>query len=106
MPCALSDGHDRGTTVLGRFPGYITKAQARGASYLDIGDAWNALSPAERTAAKNHFLDVIASRGDRVLLSVPKGEVPDTGPLADEVAYLTGDKGYIWVNQWSLRPGG
>ena len=26
--------------------------------------------------------------------------------LADEIAYLTGEKRYVWVNQWSLRPGG
>lgn len=105
---ALSEAHvtDSGTTVLGRFLVYIAKAQSLGASYFDIGDAWNSLSPAEQTAANNHFLDVIAGRGDRVLLSVPKGEVPTTGPLADEIAYLTDEKGYVWVNQWSLRPGG
>jgi len=41
-----------------------------------------------------------------VLLSTPKGEIGGTGALADEIAYLTGEKGYVWVNQWSLRPGG
>jgi hypothetical protein len=45
----------------------------------------------ERTAANNHFLDVIAARGDRVVLSVSKAEVPGAGPLADEIAYLTGE---------------
>jgi hypothetical protein len=106
---ALSEANltDSGTTVLGRFPGYIAKAQARGASYFNIGDAWDALAPADRTAANNHFLDVIAERGDRVLTSVPKGEIPETGSaLSDEIAYLTGEKGYSWANQWSLRPGG
>jgi RHS repeat-associated protein len=108
---AVSEAHltDSGSTVLGRFEpggGYIAKAQATGASYFDIGDAWDALTPAERTAANNHFLDVIAERGDRVLLSTPKGEIGGTGALADEIAYLTGEKGYVWVNQWSLRPGG
>ena len=107
----LSEAHlaGSGTTVLGRFEpgaGYIAKAQARDASYFDIGDAWYALTPAQRTAANNHFLDVIAERGERVLLSVPKGPATGTGALADELAYLTREKGYVWVNQWSLRPGG
>jgi hypothetical protein len=108
---ALSEAHltDSGTTVLGRFApggGYIAKAQATGASYFDIGDAWDALTPAERTAANDHFLDVIAERGDRVLLSTPKGQIGGSGALADEIAYLTQEKSYVWVNQWSLRPGG
>jgi hypothetical protein len=97
---------DSGDTVLGSYPGYITKANSQGASFFDIGDAWNALTPAERTAANNHFLDVIAGRGDRVLLSTSKTEIQAGTALADEIAYLTGQKGYVWVNQWSLKPGG
>ena len=106
---ALSEAHitTSGDTVLGRFPGYIAKAEARGASHFDIGSAWNSLSVDERSAANNHFLDVIAERGDRVLLSLTKGEIPETGSsLSDEIRYLTSEKGYRWVNQWSLRPGG
>jgi hypothetical protein len=95
-----------GDTVLGSYPGYINRASAKGASYFDVGDAWEALTPAQRTAANNHFLDIIASRGDRVLLSVPKYQIQQGTALADEVAYLTSQKGYVWVNQWSLRPGG
>jgi hypothetical protein len=79
---------------------------ARGASYLDIGDAWKGLTDAERLAANRHFLDTVTSRGDRILLSTPKSKIqPDTS-LAWEVEYLTGERGYVWVNQWSLRPGG
>jgi len=95
-----------GDTVLGSYPGYITKANSRGASYYSIGDTWNTLTLAQRTAANNHFLDVIAGRGDRVLLSTPKMQIQSGTAPADETAYLTGEKGYVWVNQWSLRPGG
>ena len=95
-----------GDTVLGSYPGYINRANTRGGGYFDIGNAWEGLTPAQRTAANNHFLDVISARGDRVLLSVPKSQIQQGTALADEVIYLTKQKGYVWVNQWSLRPGG
>jgi hypothetical protein len=93
-----------GDTVLGHFPGYVEKARRQGASYFDIGDAWNGLTAAQRTAANQHFLDRIAASGDRVVLSVPKTKVRPGSALADEIRYLTREKGYRWVNQWSLRP--
>jgi hypothetical protein len=100
----MTDSRD---TVLGRYkdqPNYIDKANARRASYFDIGDAWKSLSETQRTAANDHFLDVIAGRGDRVLLSTPKYDIPSGTSLAHEIQYLTQEKGYVWVNQWSLRP--
>jgi hypothetical protein len=100
---------DSGDTVLGSFagsPNYIGKAQALGASYFDIGGGWDALSPAERTAANDYCLDQIAARGDRVLLSTPKLQIQSGTALSNDIQYLTQDKGYVWVNQWSLRPGG
>jgi RHS repeat-associated protein len=101
----LAEQHltNSGDTVLGSYPGYITKANAKGASYFDIGNAWDSLTPAQRTAANNHFLDVIASRGDRVLVSTPKLQIRSGTALSSEIQYLTGEKGYVWVNQWSLR---
>jgi RHS repeat-associated protein len=105
---ALSEANITGSgrTVLGHYPGYIEKAQRTGASYFDIGDAWNTLTPAQRTAANNHFLDVVTGAGDQIYLSVPKGSINPGSALADEVRYLTGEKGYQWINQWSLKPGG
>ncbi len=98
---------DSGETVLGHFPGYITKANTKGASYFDIGSAWNDLTPEQRWAANTHFLDKIASKGDTVNLSLPKGEIRSGSYLSKEINYLTSQKGYKWVNQWSLRsPGG
>ncbi len=95
-----------GDTVLGHHPGYINKANARGASYFDIGDAWDSLNDARRWAANRHFLDTVASRGDRILLSVEKSKIRRNSWLAREVEYLTQQRGYVWVNQWSLRTGG
>ncbi|MBN1852516.1 MAG: hypothetical protein JW829_07315 [Pirellulales bacterium] len=91
-----------GKTVLGHFPGYIDKAKARGASYFDIGDTWDTLSDAERWAANRHFLDKIANAGDKVLLSLPKTKIRPDSYLAKEIQYLINEKGYRWINQWSL----
>jgi RHS repeat-associated protein len=104
----LAEAHitQSGDTVLGHFPGYIDKANTRGASYFDIGDMWNNLTPNQRWAANTHFLDQIAARGDRVLLSLPKGDIRPGSYLADEIRHLTEHRGYVWVNQWSLRPRG
>jgi len=101
----LAEAHitNSGKTVLGHFPRYKDKARARGASYFDIGDDWNRLTPAQRIAANNHFLDKIAAAGDDVLLSLPKKEIRRGSALEHEVEYLTREKGYRWVNQWSLK---
>jgi len=103
---ALSEANitGNGRTVLGHYPGYIEKAQRTGSSYFDIGDAWNTLSPAQRTAANQNFLDVVTDAGDQIFLSLPKTKIRPGSALADEVQYLTGERGYQWVNQWSLRP--
>jgi hypothetical protein len=100
----LSEAHitDTGETVLGSFPGYITKAEARGASYFDIGNVWNRLTNEQRMFANQHFLDVISSRGDKVLLSIPKTFIREISWLRNEIDYLRMFKGYKWVNQWSL----
>ena len=105
---ALSEANITGSgrTVLGHYPGYIEKAQRTGASYFDIGDAWNTLTPAQRTSANMHFLDEVAGAGDQIFLSLPKSEIRRGSALADEIQYLTGEKGYQWINQWSLRPSG
>ena len=96
-----------GKTVLGSFAGpknYIAKAKERGASYFDIGDEWNRLTPAQRTAANDHFLDRISAARDQVLLSTPKTRIEPGTALAHEVQYLVKQKNYRWVNQWSLKP--
>lgn len=93
-----------GETILGSFPGYINKANSRGASYFDIGGAWNDLTPTQRWEANVNFLDRIAEKSDIVNLSLPKSSIDPNSYLAKEVEYLVSQKGYKWVNQWSLRP--
>ena len=93
---------DTGETVLGRYPGYIIKARARGASYFDIGDVWDVLNNERRLFTNTHFLDVISRRGDKVLLSIEKGLIRQNTWLAREIHYLTLFRGYKWVNQWAL----
>ena len=44
-----------GKTVLGSYPGYTTEAKALGASYFDIGPAWEGLTPAPTMGGKQTF---------------------------------------------------
>jgi RHS repeat-associated protein len=97
-----------GDTVLGRFSGYIDKAQASGASYFDIGPMWGTLKTLgiDPWTLNKYFLDTRIAAGDRILLSVPKNDIPLTGYLRQEINYLTDPVtgGYRWVNQWALVP--
>lgn len=103
-----------GKTVLGPYNPesvrYITKAEAKNASYFDLGKHWDDLTDTQRQAANFHFLDKIAAAGDQVYLSVPKQKIVRGTWLAREIEYLTkpiseGGLGYKWLNQWSLVPG-
>jgi hypothetical protein len=97
---------DSGDTVLGHFPGYVNKAQQRGASYFDIGDAWEDIASRKDPWELNqYFLDDRIAAGDRMLLSLPRSEIRPGSYLEHEVAYLQ-DHGYKWVNQWAMHPGG
>jgi RHS repeat-associated protein len=109
----LSEAHltNNGVTVLGHMEGvaedYITKAKRLGASYFDVGpDAWKAMTAEQRTVANMHFLDKIAEKQDKILLNVARNEIRPGSALAGEIEYLTTQKGYKWVNQYSLRFGG
>jgi hypothetical protein len=70
-----------------------------------MGDAWHTLTPAQREAGNLRFLDIAASRGDKIILSVPKSEIIPGTSLEVEVKYLQNSLNYCWVNQWSLRLG-
>ena len=91
-----------GKTILGSYPGYITKAKAMGASYFDIGPAWDTLTPAQQWAANQHFLDLIAAKGDQVTVTVAKSAINPTSQLAKEVEYLINVKRYHWIGQFTL----
>lgn len=93
-------------TILGHHPGYITKAEARGASYFDVGNKWDDVVRSGRDpwTLNEHFLDGRIANGDRILMSTPKGDIRPGSYLEREVNHLQ-DNGYKWVNQWSLHPG-
>jgi hypothetical protein len=101
----LAEQHisNSGKTVLGSFPDYITKAKNMQASYFDIGDTWNSLTDAQKWAANKHFLDKIALKGDQILLSIEKSKINPGSYLETEIEYLIEQKGYRWINQWSLK---
>ena len=95
---------DTGEAVLGHFPGYLQKAEAKGASFFDLGDAWDSMTDAQRLAANQNFLDTVAAKGDQIFLSVPKRDIRPDSWLEWETDYLTESLGYQWINQWSLVP--
>lgn len=92
----LSEQHltGSGETVLGPFrpadgsPSYIQVAEDRGASYFDIGEAWNAATPTERLAANQHVLDIAIANRDTITLSVPARMIPEDSYTAAEIRYL------------------
>jgi hypothetical protein len=84
-----------GKAVLGHSPEYILKAKKIGASYFNV---------AKWSWSKNlKFLDSVAARSDQILLSVKKSMVRIPSILNDEIQYLIKEKGYKWINQWSLK---
>lgn len=99
----ISAGAD---TILRHHPGYITKAEARGASYFDVGPRWDDVVKSGRDpwTLNEHFLDGRVANGDRILMSTPKGDIKPGSYLEREVNHLQ-DNGYKWANQWSLHPG-
>lgn len=92
----LAEQHLTGTgeTVLGPYspanggPSYIEVARGNGASYFDIGDAWNAASPTERLAANQHVLDLAIKNNDTITMSVPFREIEAGSYTSAEIRYL------------------
>ncbi|MGR6978368.1 HNH endonuclease [Mycobacteroides abscessus] len=100
-----------GETVLGPYapqtggPSYIEVAGERGASYFDIGDAWNTSTPTQQLAANQHVLDTAISNRDTIKLSVPFDEIrPDTYTGA-ELRYIE-KHGYVRVDDTTYIPPG
>jgi RHS repeat-associated protein len=85
-----------GTTVLGRFPAYIDKAQELGANALSIGkNAWNFLeSTGETWTANRAFLDQAISRGDEFILASPPEGAQSWTYYGQELQYLR-SQGYV-----------
>ncbi|CPS10310.1 hypothetical protein [Mycobacteroides abscessus] len=98
-----------GETVLGPYapasgaPSYIKVAQEAGASYFDIGEAWNTATPTQQLAANQHVLDMAIANRDTVRLSVPFYEIrPDTYTGA-ELRYIQ-EHGYQRINDTTYVP--
>jgi hypothetical protein len=110
---ALSEQHltGSGETVLGPFrppgggPSYIEVAEQHGASYFDIGDAWNSATPTQRLAANQHVLDIAIANGDTLTLSVPFDMINPNTFTAAEIRYLE-LHGYRQVNDTTWMPPG
>jgi len=103
----LADSHltGSGETVLGHgTDDYVGLAQSRGASYFDIGDTWNDLSPAQRWAANQRVLDAAIGNGDRIILATSRQNIRFPSVLADEIQYLASN-GYTWLDDTTLVPG-
>jgi hypothetical protein len=85
-----------GTTVLGRFPAYVDRAQELGANYLSIGqNAWNFLeNTGETWTANKAFLDQAISKGDDFILASPPEGVPSWTYYGQELQYLK-SQGYV-----------
>ncbi|WP_255801408.1 endonuclease [Mycobacteroides abscessus] len=98
-----------GETVLGPFkpetggPSYIEVAKQHGASYFDIGEAWNSATPTQQLAANQHVLDTAIANRDTIKLSVPFYEIrPDTYTGA-ELRYIQ-EHGYQRINDTTFAP--
>jgi hypothetical protein len=108
---ALSEQHltGSGETVLGPFrppPGgmsYIELAQQHGASYFDIGNAWDSATPIERLAANQHVLDVAIRNRDIVTLSAPFGKIDPNSFTGAELRYFE-RHGYHRLGDHTLVP--
>lgn len=109
---ALSEQHltGSGETVLGPYrnpvaggPSYIDVAQQRGASYFDIGDAWNSATPVERLAANQHVLDIAIANRDTIRLSTSIDRVLNNTYTAAELDYLKAH-GYQVIDGYTLIP--
>lgn len=86
----LTKGVSRGTTVLGKFPDYIKRADELGARRFSVPtDIWNKMSKAEQWRANQKFLDRLIARGDDIVLSNPVKNISETsGAFRKELDYL------------------
>jgi len=107
----LSEQHltGSGETVLGPYaprgggPSYIEFAQQHGASYFDIGDAWNTSTPTQQLAANQHVLDSAIANGDAIKMSVPFYRIDPASFTGAEIRYLEAH-GYQRVGDNTLVP--
>ena len=78
-------------------------AKSRGASYFDIGKAWDRLSRSQKASADFHFLDLAIGRRDTIVLATPGPAIRQPSMLAEEIKYLTA-RDYSWLDDLTLVP--
>jgi hypothetical protein len=108
---AMSEQHltANGETVLGPFaprdgsPSYIDVARARGASYFDLGAAWENFSGIEQLAANQHVLDVAIANRDVITLNTTFDMIGPNTYIAAELRYLEAH-GYTRMGDHTLIP--
>lgn len=98
-----------GETVIGPYaprgggPSYIDVAQQRGASYFDIGDAWNSSTPTQQLASNQYALDMAVKNGDTIRLSVPFYRIDPSTFTGAEIRYFE-SQGYQRMGDNLLIP--
>lgn len=108
---SLVDQHltGSGETVIGPYapkgggPSYIDVAQQRGASYFDIGDAWNSSTPTQQLASNQYALDMAVKNGDTIRMSVPFYRIDPSTFTGAEIRYFE-SHGYQRVGDNLLIP--
>ena len=83
-------GEEQGAIVLGKYPTYIEKAEELGARKFSIPpQIWDSMTPDERWAANQKFLDRAIARGDKIILSNIVNDINKvTGSFRKELEYL------------------
>ena len=71
-------------------PNKLDKCKELGADYFDV----QGLTEEQIGRLNLEFLDKVAARGDKIIISIPLGEVSPGGSLALEIEYLEKQKGY------------
>jgi len=84
-----------GTTVLGHFPEYLQKADELGARRFSIPtQIWASMGEGQRWAANEKFLERVAARRDKIVLSNHITKVRPGSSLEREVKYMLSQKKY------------
>jgi RHS repeat-associated protein len=87
--------NQNGVTVLGHYPEYVDMAESLGARVFKVPEKiWNSMSPEQRWAANQRFLDRAMARGDEIVLATPIQRARPNSFFVRELEYLR-EMGYV-----------
>ena len=87
--------NQNGVTVLGHYPEYVDMAESLGARVFKVPEKiWNSMSPEQRWAANQRFLDRAIARGDEIVLATPIERARPNSFFVRELEYLR-EMGYV-----------